>query len=34
MEIEMVIISVCVICNTAAYYFDLFHNWKKEDEYE
>jgi len=34
MEIEIIVISVCVICNTAAYYFDLFHNWKKEDEYE
>jgi putative effector of murein hydrolase LrgA (UPF0299 family) len=34
MEIEWVVISICIVCNVAAYYFDLFYNWKKEDKHE
>jgi hypothetical protein len=34
MEIEIIVISICIICNIAAYYVDLFYNFKKGDEDE
>lgn len=34
MEFEIIVISVCILLNVAAYYWDLFYNHKKNDEYD
>lgn len=31
MELEIIILSICIMCNITAYYFDLFSNHGNND---